>query len=334
MAFLLIAYLIRAVGDVSNEGLSMLSPLGWLAQTEAYSSNNWWPILLLIGISLILFVLANYLNAVRDLGSGFIHARPGKSHASAFLQSPLGLSFRLQRTAFIFWGIGMLVLGASYGSVMGDLESFFQGNEMLEQMLIEQEGYSLTEQFIPMLLLIMGILATVPPVMAINKLVAEEKKQRVEHLFARAVSRTKLLGSYLLIAVVNGFMMISLVAIGLWSAAVVVMEDGFAFSTIYGAAMIYYPAMFVMLGLAVFFIGFFPKLTSVIWIYLAYSFFVLYLGGLFQLQDWVGKLSPFGYIPRLPVEPLEWTPVIILTIIAVLLMLLGFIGYRKRDIEG
>lgn len=228
----------------------------------------------------------------------------------------------------------MLVLGASYGSVMGDLESFFEGNEMLEQMLIEEEGYSLTEQFIPMLLLVMGILATVPPVMAMNKLIGEERKQRVEHLLSKAISRSKLLGSYLFIAIVNGFIMISLVAIGLWAAADAVMEDGFAFSTIYGAALVYYPAMLVMIGLAVFLIGILPRLTSIIWIYLTYSFFVLYLGGLFQFPDWAGKLSPFGHIPQLPVERMEWMPVIILTGVAVLLIVLGFIGYRKRDIEG
>ena len=334
IAFLLIAYLIRAVGDVSNETLSLFSPLGWVTQTEAYSANHWWPILLLIAGSIILFALANYLNAIRDLGSGFIHARPGKKQASHFLQTPLGLAFRLQRTAFISWAIGMLILGASYGSVMGDLESFFEGNELLEQMLIEEEGYSLTEQFIPMLLLVMGILATVPPVMAMNKLIGEEKKNRVEHLLARAVSRSKLLGSYLILAIVNGFVMISLTAIGLWSAADAVMEDGFAFGTIYGSALVYFPAMLVMIGAAAFLIGFSPKLTGFVWLYLTYSFFVLYLGGLFQFPDWVGKLSPFGYIPQIPVESMEWAPVIILIAIAASLIVFGFIGYRKRDIEG
>ncbi|PAV28253.1 ABC transporter permease [Virgibacillus profundi] len=334
IAVLLLAYLVRAVGDVGNETLSWLSPLGWITQSEAYSNNNWWPILLTVGVSIILFIFANYLNAIRDLEAGFFPARPGRKNASAFLQSPMGLALRLQRTGIIAWAIGLFVMGISYGSVMGDLESFFEGNEMLEQMLVAEEGYSLTEQFIPMLLMVMGILATVPPVMAMNKLIGEEKKNRVEHLLGRAVSRTKLAGSYLLISILNGFIMISLAAIGLWSAALAVMEDGFEFGTIYGAALVYYPAMLVMIGFAVLLIGFLPKLTSLIWLYVVYSFFVLYMGGLFQFPDWVGKFSPFGYIPQLPVESMEWLPIIILTIIAAFLMIIGFIGYNKRDIEG
>src|SRR5699024_7616392 len=66
IAILLIAYLVRAIGDVGNEAWSMLSPLGWVTQTEAYSTNHWWPIMLMIGVSIILFIVANYLNAIRD----------------------------------------------------------------------------------------------------------------------------------------------------------------------------------------------------------------------------------------------------------------------------
>ncbi|TXL65107.1 ABC transporter permease [Cerasibacillus terrae] len=334
IAILLIAYLVRAIGDVSNETLSWFSPLGWVSQTEAYSTNNWWPVGLMIGVSIILFILANYLNAIRDLGAGFFPSKPGKKHASIFLKSPIGLALRLQRTGMIAWAIGLFILGISYGSVFGDLESFFEGNDVLEQLLAEKEGYSLTEQFIPMLMIVLSLLATVPPLMAMLKLKGEEGKNRLEHLFARAVSRNKMMGSYLIIAIINGFMMLSLTAIGLFAAANAVMDESFNFGMIYGAAMVYYPAMLVMIGLAVFLIGVLPKVTSFIWAYLTYSFLVLYLGGLFDFPEWVGKLSPFGYIPQLPVEEMQWLPLVILTVIAFVLMIVGMVGYNKRDIDG
>jgi ABC-2 type transport system permease protein len=334
IAVLLAAYLIRAIGDVSNETLSMLSPLGWVTKTEAYWNDNWWPILLMIGGAAILFIFANYLNSIRDLEAGFFPARPGRRNASAFLQNPLGHALILQRTGIIAWAIGLLVMGLSYGAVMGDMEAFFSDNDMLAELLVQEEGYSLTEQFIPMLMMVMGILATVPPVMAMLKLYGEEKKNRVEQIMAASVSRSKLMGSYCFIAIVNGYFMVSLSAIGLWSAASVVMDEPFAFGTIYGAALVYYPAVLVMIGVAILFIGFLPKLSSLVWAYLLYSFIVIYLGGLLDLPEWVGKLSPFGYIPQLPVEEMEWMPMIILSIIALVLIIAGFIGYNRRDIEG
>lgn len=334
IAILIIAYLLRAIGDVGNETLSWLSPLGWITQAEAFSSNNWWPILLTLGVSIILFILANYLNAIRDLEAGFLPSKPGRKYATSFLQSPLGLALRLQRTGTIAWAVGMLLMGISYGSVMGDLESFFQGNEMMEKMLASAEGYSMVEQFIPTLMIVMALLSTVAPIMAMNKLYAEEKKNRVEHLLGRAVSRRRLMGSYLIISIVNAFIMISLAAIGLWAAGVAVVEEGFEFGMIYQSAIVYYPAMLVMIGIAVFLIGFIPKRTTLIWLYVFYSFIVLYLGGIFQFPEWVGKLSPYGHIPQLPVEEFEFIPIFTLTIIAVALMVAGLVGYKKRDIEG
>lgn len=334
LAVLLISYLLRAIGDVSHEFLSLLSPLGWVTQTDVYARNVWWPIILLFVVGMLLFIYANYLNAQRDLGSGIIQAKPGRKNASALLQSPIGLAFRLQRTSFISWGISLFVIGMAYGSVMGDLDSFFEGNEWMEQMLVAADGYSLTEQFVPMLMLIMSILATIPPVMAMNKLISEEKKNRTEQLLARTVSRWQLIGSYLGIAIVNGFVMLSLTAIGLWVASDVVMEDGFSFATIYGASLVYFPAMLVMIGLSVFLTGMLPKFSGLIWLYLFYSFFVLYLGDLLQFPDWVGQLSPFSYIPQLPVESMAWPNLFILTFIAILFIVIGFIGYRNRDIEG
>ncbi|MBB6450945.1 ABC-2 type transport system permease protein [Geomicrobium halophilum] len=334
IAVLMIAYLVRAVGDVTNETLSWFSPLGWVTQTEVYSNNDWGPIFLTIGVSVVLFFMANYLNAIRDLETGFFPSRPGRRGASPFLQDPAGLIVKLQRTGIIVWGMGMLIMGLSYGSVLGDLESFFAGNEMMEQMLVAEEGYTLTEQFIPTLMIVMGLLVTVPPLMSMLKLHGEEKKNRVEHLLARAVSRTKLMGSYLIISILNGFMMISLTAIGLWAAGLAVMEEAFDFGTIYGAALVYYPAMLVMVGIAVLLIGILPKLVSIIWLYVFYAFIVLYLGELFQFPEWAGQLSPYGYIPQLPVEDMNVMAVTLLVVVAVILMVVGLIGYSKRDIEG
>ncbi|TKC16184.1 ABC transporter permease [Robertmurraya kyonggiensis] len=334
VAILLGAYLFRAITDLSNEALSWLSPLGWVTKAEVYSSNNWGPIVLMLAVAILLFVIANYLNSIRDLEQGFIASRPGKRNASRLLQSPIGLAFRLQRTGFISWAIGMYVLGASYGSIFGDLESFFEGNEMYQQMLQLSEGASLVEQFIPTLMVVISLIATIPPIMAINKLRGEEKKGRLDHLLGRAVSRSRLLGSYLILSVVNGFVMLSLSAIGLWSAGNAVVENGMDFGMLFGAAFVYYPAMLVMIGLAAFLNGFLPKQTSLVWIYILYSFFVLYLGNMMQFPNWVGQLSPFGHVPQVPIEDATFMPLFILSVIAVGLMILSFIGFRKRDIAN
>jgi ABC-2 type transport system permease protein len=191
----------------------------------------------------------------------------------------------------------------------------------------------LIEQFIPMLMIVISLLATVPPVMSMNKLRGEEKKERIFHLLSRTVSRTKLLGSYFIISIVNGFVMISLAALGLWSAGNAVVEGGLSFEMIFGAALSYYPAMLVMISIAVFLMGYLPKLASMIWLYVFYSFIVLYLGGLFQFSDWIGNISPYGHVPQTPIEDFSFMPLLLLCMIAFVLTVAGFIGFNKRDIE-
>lgn len=333
IAVLLLAYLFRAITDVSNEALSWISPLAWVTKAEVYDTNNWWPMVLILAASLALYSLANYLHAIRDLDRGFLPSKPGKKSASRFLQSPIGLALRLQRTGIIAWAIGMYVLGASYGSVLGDLESFFLDNETMKQLLQPEAGVTLLEQFIPMLMIVISLLATIPPVMAINKLRGEEKKERLVHLLSRSVSRTKLLGSYFIISIINGFVMISLAAFGLWSVGTTVVEDGLSFEMIFTAALSYYPAMLVMISVAVLLIGIFPRLTGFIWLYVLYSFMVLYLGGLFQFSDWVGNISPFGYVPQTPIEDFSIVPLILLSVVAMLIAIIGFVGFYKRDME-
>lgn len=334
ISILLLTYFIRAIGDVSNETLSWFSPLGWILQSKVYVDNSWWPIGLTIFVSIFLIILAFYLHVIRDLEAGFLPSRPGKKHASRLLQSPLGLSVRLGRTTFISWAIGLFILGASYGSVFGDLEAFFSDNEMIQQLLAPVEGVSLTEQFITLLMTIMAIISSIPALMVMLKPIGEERKNRTEHLLSRAVSRTKVLGSSLFLAVLTSLIMQSLTAVGLWAAAIGVMDDPISFATVYQAAIVYVPAIWIMIGVTVLLIGFLPRLTSLIWVYLFFSFIVVYLGGLLEFPDWLKGLSPYGHIPESPVEELNVITLSILFIIACVITIAGFFGYRQRDIHG
>lgn len=329
---LMVAYLIRAIGDVSNEAFSWISPLGWILGTEVYVNNYWWPIFLTVGAAFVLVGMALYLNVIRDLDAGLIPAKPGRKHASRFLKSPIGLPFRLQRTAIIAWAVGMLLLGLSYGSVLGDLETFLESSEMIKEMLQSVEGFTLTEQYITMLMSVIAMICTVPALMLMLKLKGEEKKIHIEHIISRAISRTNVMGSYLFLSVFFGFVMLFVAVIGLWSAASGVMDDPISFVMTFQAAMVYLPAMWIMIGVAVLLIGLFPALTSFTWLYLGYSFFVVYLGAMLQFPEWMSKLSPFGHTPKLPVEDFDLLKVFTLTGIAVVLMVSGFIGYNKRDV--
>jgi len=170
--------------------------------------------------------------------------------------------------------------------------------------------------------------------MHILKLRSEEKRGRTEHLFSGSVSRSSVIGSYTFVAIMYAIVIQLMSILGFWSAALYSMEDPVSLNNLIKSGFVYLPAIWVMAGLAVLLTGFFPDLTGLIWPYLGFSFFVVYLGDLIELPDWMAKLTPFGHIPQVPIEEISFPVLAILALLAVGLIITGFIGYNKRDIKG
>ena len=327
-AFLGLAYLLQAGGGI----LSYISPLGLILKVQAYVNNYWWPIFAVKAIMLVVLLIAFILNATRDLGEGIIPARAGRKNAKKSLLSPFGLSLRLTKNVLIAWGVTLIMLGASYGSVMGDLESFIASNDFFKQMLAATgTNLPLVEQFVTMLMSIMAVVACIPALNMILKIRGEEKKGRNENIYARSVSKTRYLSGYFIISVVTSIVMVFFTAIGLWSAAYSSMEDPIAIGTVLKAGMVYLPALWVMIGIALLLISYLPRHTSFIWFYLGFTGFAIYIGKMMQLPEWVIRLSPYGYIPQIPAQEMNWSSLAVLSIVAILFTGMGYIKYTKRE---
>ncbi|PIC63360.1 ABC transporter permease [Sporosarcina sp. P13] len=326
-AVMISTYLLRA-------GAESVPPFGWLTKVQPYSENNGLAVIALVVGSLVIYFLSIILHAKRDLGSGFLPSRSGRAHASVLLRNPLGLAWRLERTAFISWTIGMLVLAMSYGSVLGDLENFFRSNEMFASLIVADENSSLALQFLPMLMSVLALIGTIPALLAIHKLAGEERRLRLDIILGRAVSRVKLLAAFVALALISGLLMLSFSALGLWLAAKVSMDEPFAFQTVLQASLVHFPAVVVMIAISTCLIGVAPRATGLVWLYLFYGFLTAYLGGLFQFPEWMEKLSPYGYVSKLPIEQMNWLYVGRLLTMAAVLLVSGFNRYNNRDIQG
>lgn len=332
--FLGLAFLLRALGDISSEPLALLSPLGLVLRAQVFVENYWWPIWLTLAAAALLTGAAFKLNTSRDLGAGLIAAKAGRSKASRLLQSPLGLVLRLEKTTIIAWAVGLFLLGISYGSVFGDVEEFVKTSDLYQQILPSIEGYTAVDQFTVMLLALMAMMAAIPALLVMNKLQAEERAGRTEQLFARAVSRSSLLASFLVPALVVGLVMQLLSVTGLWLGAASALEDPFPLGKTVWAALAYVPCIWILVGLGASLIGFAPKLTNLTWIYLGCIFFVDYFGALLRLPEWLSKFTPWGYIPNLPLEKVGVGTIAGELLLGFALIAAAFYSYRRRDLQG
>ncbi len=328
-AFLVVAFMVRAMGDMQSELLACISPLGLILRTKAYTENQWWPVWVTLLISMVTTAVAFWLCGIRDMGEGLIPARPGKRAAAPYLSNASGLAWRLLRTSIIVWILVIPLLGMSYGSIMGDMEAFISTNELFKMIFPDGDP----AQFISFLMVIMSILGTIPILQFILKARSQESGGYAENVLGRAASRYDQLWGYFLIALVAGVLMPFLNAVGFWAGSTPVMENPIAFTVFFQASMVYVPAIWFMLGIAMVLIAYLPRFTAFAWVYLGYAFFIIYIGSVMKLPEWLGKLSPFGYIPKLPMEDFNMASFIILSAIAAVMYVLGFIGYRRRDMK-
>ncbi|MGH8951425.1 MAG: ABC transporter permease [Acidimicrobiia bacterium] len=325
------AYLIRAIGDVGDSALSMLSPIGWAQVTKPFVADAWWPLLISVGFFVVTTWVAFALSARRDLGEGLVAARPGPADAEPALGRPLGLAFRLQKGLLIGWGVGLFVLAASYGGFVADVERFASENPFIEEALSAIGGGTLGENWASFLALFMVALVSSFAVQAILRLRSEEVGQRAEPVLATPLDRWRWMGSHLLVAAVGSIVLAAVVGLGFGLTAAATTGEWSWVPRSIGAAFSHLPALAVVAGVAVALFGLLPRLTSLAWVMIAVVWIGL-VGVIVGLPEWVSNLSPFGYGALVPAVDIEPVPLLVLSAIAVVLMTVGFLGFRRRDV--
>jgi len=330
-----VVYMMRAAGDMNSEALSLMSPMGLVQRARIYVENHWWPVFIVLLEAAVVAAIAFALNSVRDMDQGFIHVKPGKREASRLLRSSFGLAWRLSRNTLIVWAVSIFVLGASYGSILGDIENFVANSEMYSMIIGQSPDFTTAQMFVSMVTSIMAMIALVPVLTIALKPRGEEKGLRAELVLSRPVARVKYLSGYTILAFAASALVQCATALGIYAAAVAVLPDpgDLTLGYLLKANLVYLPAMWVMTGVTVLLIGLLPKAANVIWGFFGFSFFATFLAripGL--LPDWIGKLTPLGYVPQLPVDSINYGTLAVLTVIAAALTTAGFVFYRKRDV--
>jgi len=73
--------------------------------------------------------------------------------------------------------------------------------------------------------------------------------------------------------------------------------------------------------------------VPVTWGVVAAMWFATMFGEVFGLPDWLLGALPFSAVPYLPLEPMSWTPLVILSLVAGALLWTGLARFARRDIQ-
>jgi len=331
MAVLGFAYGARALGDASGTFFSWLSPIGWAQQTRFFVDDRWWPLLMATGVAALLLAGALALSRRRDVGAGIFSPRVGAADASRTLSGPIGLAWRLQRGTFIAWSAGLAIFGAMYGSIIPEIETFIEGNEFVSQSHAMM-GSDPVESFMGIVVMLLATVSGGYVLQSALRMRSEETAMRAEPILSGSVARWRYVSGHLLVAVIGG-PVVALVGIGVMAAVAAGVSGGASLmGDVFAAAAAYIPALWVLTGLVVALFGLLPKLVHLVWIVLAYGIVIGMLGAFLSLPDWTVNLSPFAHVPQWPNESLNPAPLLVMTMVAVGLIIIGMFGFRRRDL--
>ena len=336
MAVVGAAFLLRAIGDVSQPGgnlLSWLSPLAWPQQARPFVDLRWWPLLLSIAVLAVTVALGYALSVRRDVGAGLMPPRLGRADATPSLSTPFGLAVRQQRASLIGWASGLFIFAVPTGSLSDSVTEAVANNPQMGE-IFTANGQDPLDAFYATMALFFSLLVGAFAVTSVLRLRSEERTGHTEAALATSVGRPRWYFSWLGFTILASAVLLLISGLGVGIGAATGAAGLGTIAEVTLGTLAFLPAVMVVAGIAALLFGFRPAASALAWIVVAYAVFFGMFGVLLNLPEWVTDLSPFAHTTALPIAELPLTPLVVLAALAAVLAVAGGTAFRRRDIES
>lgn len=336
-AVLAVSFVVRGLGDMSAvqggnlDWLSWLSPFGWSQQTAPLTLDRWWPLLISLAATILLVITGFGLQARRDLTAGILPDRLGSAVAPSWLGSSFALAFRLQRTGLAWWTFALLLGGVVCGAFVQPMAENADG--MPDEILTIFGGTDgMVNGYLGFMGIYFAIMVAVYAILSVQSLRGEEQGVHAEPVLATAVSRSGWLCSWITVTGLGVFGLLLFAGIGEGLGASLATGDWNLFGPVLLGHLVHAPAVWTLLGLAVALYGLAPRLTGLTWVVFVYGTVLSFFGDMLDLDDTVLATSVFRHVGQYPAEDISWLAVGVLTGIAAVLVTIGAVSFRRRDL--
>lgn len=331
----LLGYLVRGVAD-STQGWDWLrwtNPVGWAEQVDPFGANNLLPALMSVAVFVVGAGAAAWVAARRDLGVGLIAPRAGPG-TTARLSTIEAFAVRASGPLLMAWVAGVGAYALVIGFMQPSVEQLTQGNQQFDRLMQAALGDAGLSTVFGMTMI--GFLAVAAGAWGANlteRLRSEEVAGRSEMVLATPTSRGRYFLAHAGVATIGSVLLMAVAAIGMVLGCGIA-GGGWANPAANAAqsAAAQVPAVLVMVALVLALYAIRPALVHLGWIVVAGALLLGPLAGMFDLPRWVSDLSPYSHTPLVPVDPMHWTPVIVMLCVAAALLTTGWASFRRRRI--
>jgi ABC-2 type transport system permease protein len=338
VAVLLAGLLVRMVADgVPALGWAQwLTPFGLVTRAEPYAADRWFP-LVVLGVGVVALVaVAVGLAGSRDVGAGVLGGREVHRAGTALLGSLPAFSARRLRRPLLGWGTGLALYFLLIGTLATTMIDFLRDNPAFAE-LASAAGFARlasVEGYVSALFSLLAIPIGAFAASRLASVAADETGGRLSLLLSLPVGRARWAATEAAAAGVGCVLLAAAAGLTTWVGARAVGAPlGLGDSV--GGAVSVVPIALLCLGAALAALGWVPQAVLAVGILpAAGGYLLLVLADSFRWPAWVGGFSPFDHLAAVPAEPLDVPGAVGMVVIALLLAVLGLVGYARRDLRG
>ncbi|WP_422769793.1 hypothetical protein ACN28C_24085 [Plantactinospora sp. WMMC1484] len=338
MALLGTGLLARMLGDgVDALGwLRWLSPFGLVALVQPYAANRLLPLAVLAAVAAGLLGAALVATRHRDLRGGWFVAPAGRPPRLWLLGSLPGFAARRLAGPLLGWAIGIAGYALLIGVVAVSITSFLADNTRFAELAAAAGfgGLGSVEGYVATMYALLAIPIGAFVAVRIGALAADETDRRLALLYAQPVTRHRLLTAELAVTVAGAVLLALAAGLASWAGAARVGAPLGLGAALAGTANVL-PVALLSLGAAVLALGWLPRVVTLVGVLpTAGGFLWQVLADSTGAPAWVGRLSPFAHLAPVPDRSPDGGAATLMLAVATALVLLGILGYRRRDLRG
>ena len=337
--FLGASYAVRMIADagVGLHGLIWASPLGWVEELRPFTAPQPLALLPVAAFTAALATAAVRLAGARDVGAGILNDRARSAPRLRLLSGPAGLAIRLVRPTAGGWWTAIALSALLFGLIARSAGSTISGSSAQDVLARLGASGSGTDAVLGVCFLVLAVLIAFAGAGQVTAARAEEASQRLDHLLAGPVSRSRWLGGRVLVALVV------LLAGGVLAGAcgwlgAASQHSGTSLGTLLVAGLNLVPPAVAIGGIGVLAFGAWPRRTgAVVYTVLTWSLLADIVGG-FGGSGLASRLlldsSVFHQMASAPAASPNWTANGVMVAVGVGCALLGAGAFSRRDLVG
>lgn len=327
---LLVFYAIRGAANTSDQlnWLKTVSPFGWSDLMNAVLDPAvLWIVPSVLSV-IVLTVVGLYLVPRRDYGTSVLHQKDGVRSRFYLLGSPLALTLRQKKWTYLWWFVATVFTALFMAALAGMVANLIQDNSTFGHLT----SLNIKLLFIGESFMIFSLILLAMIILELASIRREEAKLYLDNLLVQPVRRRVWLTQRLCIALGAALIIAIVSSLAIWGVAHV-QQVCFSFKDAFDSGVAVASGLVLVIGVGTCLYGLWPRIAVVgMAIVVGWGFVVDILQDLFHLQDWVQKTSILHYIPVDPSKTPEWSGMIWLVIIGVVLVVVGIYSFAKRDI--